>query len=170
MIVPKTVFRPFLMLMAASAAVVTVAATCAPCRADLYGAAEVVDGNTLVVRGQPVRLYGVDAPELGQTCAWSGEVVDCGALSRSAARDLVARVEHISCKTRGRDDTGRWIAVCYAENADIGLLMVHAGWALADRTQSLNYVRTEHCARNAKRGMWRGEFDPPWVWRRHNHY
>lgn len=151
-----------MMLLAATALMVL---NGAPSHADLYGNAEVIDGNTLLVGGQRVRLYGVDAPELQQTCDWAEKVVKCGTMSRSVVLDLVAGVERVSCKTRGRDYRGWWIAICYADGWDIGRVMVDKGWALADRNQSLNYVRTEHRAKNAKRGLWRGQFDPPWVWR-----
>jgi len=77
----------------------------------------------------------------------------CGEIAKSAVLDLVAGVERVSCKTRRRDNNGRWIAVCYADGSDIGRNMVHAGWALADRHQTLDYVRSEHKARNATRGL-----------------
>jgi endonuclease YncB( thermonuclease family) len=44
--------------------------------------------------------------------------------------------------------------------------MVHTGWALAYRRYSKLYVAIEEKAKAAKRGMWRGEFVPPWEWRR----
>lgn len=158
----RTVSRPLFRLLSGAA---LVALTCVPGHADLYGAAEVLDGNTLLVGGQTVRLFGIDAPELNQTCDWPEKVIECGKMSRSAALDLIAGVQRVSCKPRGRDSGGRWIAICYANGSDIGRHLVHAGWAMADRTRSLNYIRTEHRAKNAKRGMWKGEFDPPWVWR-----
>lgn len=34
----------------------------------ISGRAEVLDGDTLTVGGIPVRLVGIDAPELRQTC------------------------------------------------------------------------------------------------------
>lgn len=34
----------------------------------LSGPAKIVDGNTLVINGQIVRLYGIDAPEYDQNC------------------------------------------------------------------------------------------------------
>jgi endonuclease YncB( thermonuclease family) len=72
----------------------------------------------------------------------------------------------ITCKTRERDRYGRWVAVCYdPDGFDIGRNMVHTGWALAYRRYSTDYVGTEYKAREAKRGMWKGEFVPPWDWR-----
>jgi len=39
----------------------------------LTGAAKVIDGDTIVVAGQLVRLHGIDAPELDQTFWWRGQ-------------------------------------------------------------------------------------------------
>jgi len=163
--VSTTVFRPLSVLAGVAA---LIALTMATSRADLYGGAKVVDGDTLVVGGQRVRLFGIDAPELDQKCDWPKKKIECGKISRSALLDLVAGVKGVSCKTRGRSQDGRWIAVCYADGYDMGRNMVYTGWALANREQSLDYVRSEHGAKNAKRGMWKGEFDPPWIWRLEN--
>jgi hypothetical protein len=42
---------------------------------------------------------------------------------------------------------------------------VRAGLALAYRRYSNDYVAEENAARDAKRGLWSGEFTPPWDWR-----
>jgi endonuclease YncB( thermonuclease family) len=44
--------------------------------------------------------------------------------------------------------------------------MVLNGWALAYRRYSTDYVVEELTARKARRGIWRGEFVPPWEWRK----
>jgi endonuclease YncB( thermonuclease family) len=44
--------------------------------------------------------------------------------------------------------------------------MVAQGWALAYRHYSLDYVGQERRAESAKAGMWQGQFQPPWEWRR----
>ncbi len=136
-----------------------------PAHADVVGKATVIDGNTLEVAGERVRLYGIDAPELDQTCRWPNKVISCGRIAGTAAMDLIAGVDRVECETRGRDSSGQWIATCTADGFDIGRNMVHTGWALADRRESSVYVEVEDQARKAKRGLWKGDFVVPWEWR-----
>ncbi len=44
--------------------------------------------------------------------------------------------------------------------------MVAAGWALADRRFSTDYVWDEAGAKRARKGVWRGDFIRPWDWRK----
>ena len=44
--------------------------------------------------------------------------------------------------------------------------MVSEGWALAYRRYSEIYVDEEARAKTARAGVWRGDFVPPWDWRR----
>jgi len=58
------------------------------------------------------------------------------------------------------------VAKVFSPNGvDIGRRLVSAGWALAYRRYSMDYVAAENEARKAKRGMWRGTFVKPWKWR-----
>ena len=131
----------------------------------LTGLAKVIDGDTIVVADQLVRLHGIDAPELDQTFWWRGQEMACGAMSLAALEALTAGVK-VRCKVVERDRHGRLVAKVFSPNGvDIGRRLVLAGWALAYRQYSTDYVDAEKEARKMRRGMWRGTFVNPWMWR-----
>ncbi len=131
----------------------------------IESSAKVIDGDTLHIAGQRVRLHGIDAPESAQKCkdAKGGEY-RCGQEATAALANRIGQ-HPISCKGTDIDRYGRVIAVCRLGAEDINAWMVAQGWAMAYRTYSLDYVSQEGQARAAGRGIWRGEFTPPWDWR-----
>ena len=133
--------------------------------ATVSGAARVVDGDTLEVRGTRVRLHGIDAPESKQRCRAGGRTWSCG---REATRALIQRIgaRPVACEARDRDRYGRVVAVCRVGGADVNAWMAAQGWAFAYRKYSRDYIGEETAARAAKRGVWRGEVVAPWDWRR----
>ena len=134
--------------------------------AERTGAARVLDGDTLEIAGEKIRLYGIDAPELGQICRTrKGQDQQCGELARQA---LVAVVENqaVACKGDRRDPDGLLIAVCRIGWLDVGEKMVLDGWALADPRDGKAYARAENFAKARREGLWRTEFVAPWEWRR----
>jgi len=131
----------------------------------ITGPVKVIDGDTIDVAGVRVRIHGIDAPELKQTFWWQGRQQDCGAMALAALEALTAGVK-VRCDIIERDRHGRLVAKCFSPNGvDIGRRMVAAGWALAYRQYSKDYVDAERKARRAKRGIWRGAFKKPWEWR-----
>ena len=131
----------------------------------LSGSARVIDGDTLAVAGQRIRLDGIDAPETRQTCTRSGRRWACGRASTQAMRRLVGR-SPVRCEVSGRDRYGRAIAACYAGGRDLQQQLVRLGLALAYRRYSTRYVPDEDAARAERRGLWSGSFVEPWRWRK----
>ena len=132
----------------------------------IIGVASVIDGDTLEIHGERIRLHGIDAPESRQTClAADGDVWPCGRRSANALAEYLGR-RTITCLSTARDRYRRAIAVCTLNNHDINKWLVSTGYAVAYRLYSLDYVQAENEAREAKRGMWAGKFVYPWDWRK----
>ena len=134
-------------------------------QADLVGRARVIDGDTIEVASARIRLFGVDAPESAQRCLAGSGRWSCG---EQATRALAGRIDgrSVACEERDRDRYGRVVAVCRHGAQDVNAWLVREGWAMAYRRYSRDYVDEEAAARGAQRGLWRGEFVPPWDWRR----
>ncbi len=137
----------------------------APALADVTGPARVIDGDTLEIQDQRIRLHGIDAPESRQLCRLDGKPWQCG---KDATKALVDKIAHrpVTCEDLGRDRYKRIIGRCAVAGEDIESWMVVNGWALAYRRFSLDYVDEEADAQTARRGIWAGEFVKPWEWRR----
>ena len=133
--------------------------------ADVIGEAQVIDGDTLQVAGERVRLHGIDAPESKQSCSVSGVGYACG---QSAKRTLTGATagKVVTCKGEKRDRYGRLVAVCYAGDDDLNAKMVRDGWALAYRRYGKDYIPQETEARATGSGLWQGQFVEPWEWRK----
>ena len=134
--------------------------------ADTVGKPRVIDGDTIEIAGDRIRLKGIDAPEAKQMCLEkSGDWWRCGEVATFALLDLVGS-HWITCKGKKRDHYGRLIAVCYVGPYDLNSLMVSRGHAMAYRKYSRVYAKEESIAKTKKLGLWRGQFIPPWNWRR----
>ena len=135
--------------------------------AAISGPPRVVDGDTLEIGTQRVRLFGIDAPALDQLCQHGGQEYQCGRVARAALWDLVGGLD-VSCEPAGAASTqdGVTVATCHAGKLDLSEAMVRNGWALADPAATGRYAALEAQAKQARRGLWRGAFERPWQWRR----
>jgi len=133
--------------------------------ADPTGRASVIDGDTIEIHGQRIRLFGIDAPESRQTCETDGQTYRCGQQAALVLADHVGQ-QTVACEPRDTDRYGRIVAVCRAGAEDLNAWLVSQGWALAYRHYSMAYAGQEDAARAAQLGIWRGAFTAPWDWRR----
>ncbi|MDJ0949052.1 MAG: thermonuclease family protein [Alphaproteobacteria bacterium] len=133
--------------------------------AEIKGQPVVISGDLIEIEGEQIRLYGIDAPELEQTCKTRrGTPHACGKIARQVLRELIAGQE-VTCEGDKRDEDGRRLAVCSVGRFDLNKQMVLQGWALADRQQSQAYVRAEAAAQQLREGLWKRTFVPPRAWR-----
>ncbi len=160
-------------LVVLPAAVWLLAMTGQPALAEITGRPKIIDGDTIELQGQAIRLYGIDAPELGQACTIKERTYDCGMVARTALLDLTAGVA-VTCKVvsakvvsaepgraAGEAKPGR----CFAQGYDLSEGLAYPGWALALREVAERYLVFEERAQAAGRGLWKGRFVTPWDWR-----
>ena len=85
---------------------------------------QIVDGDTVKFGPQLVRLFGIDAPEKGQTCddgQWHP-----GPLAKKALEDFIAG-RPVTCKQVDYDARdNRPVAQCFAGEDDLQAMMVSA--------------------------------------------
>ncbi|MEK9853954.1 MAG: thermonuclease family protein [Rhodobiaceae bacterium] len=128
----------------------------------------VSDGDSLRSGRLKIRLHGIDAPELKQTCTDStGATWPCGRAARDAVSEIT-KAAPLRCVLMDVDRYGRLIMRCFAGGTDIAEHLVENGLALAYRRYSTDYVAAETIARDRGRGVWAGTFEAPWDWRRRN--
>ena len=151
----------------------------------VQGEAKVIDGDTLIINNIRIRLFGIDAPEKNQICKSNYyRAYNCGHASTEFLKSLTTKKvniygnpippmnKRVTCYWKDLDIYGRPIAICSTsgdvEGSQIILnsLMVFFGHAVAYKKYSKKYVELENSAKKREIGIWQGEFDMPWDWRR----
>lgn len=124
----------------------------------------VIDGDTIDLAGQRIRLFGIDAPEKGQICDERGQVRDCGAWSAMMLQQAIASFD-VQCSTVDRDRYGRLVSICTANGVDLGAVMVQNGAATAYTRYSRRYAKDEQGAKARGLGIWAGKMVAPETYR-----
>jgi endonuclease YncB( thermonuclease family) len=130
------------------------------------GVATVIDGDTIAIGETRIRLEGIDAPEAAQTCGrrWFGTWA-CGQAAADELGKLTVR-QIVACENKGLDKYGRMLGICFVKGADINAEMVRRGLAWAFIKYSTTYASLEGEAKERKVGVWQGDAQPPWEFRR----
>lgn len=130
--------------------------------ADLSGTVRVIDADTWDVGGTRVRLHGIDAPELDQTCTRaSGQGWACGTWATQQVRSLYDG-HTAQCARVTQDRYGRTVARCKVQGRDVGQALVSRGLAFAFRKYSTDYVGAESRARSGAAGLHGARVALPW--------
>lgn len=132
------------------------------------GYAHVITGSTVRVNGINVKMYGIDAPDISQTCADShGRGYYCGREARTWLQDWINNRE-VTCHILGKIENGWATGTCFVDDNkyDVAAVTVNAGWAVAFTKNTDVYVDYERQAKANRRGLWAGTFYKPWDWRK----
>lgn len=128
------------------------------------GAARVHDGDTIRIGKTSIRIWGIDAVELKQTCLQNGATVACGMIARDA---LIAIIDgrDVTCIPKGKSYK-RIVGQCFVGGRDVAAEMARLGMAYDYARYSHGYYsEAEAEARQAANGIWAMEAARPDAWR-----
>lgn len=133
---------------------------------EFSGRISVVDGDTIRIGDQRVRLHGIDAPEVQQSCRNRTDGLDwlCGEWSGQQVR-LAYEGKQARCSAIDVDQYGRVVARCFVGEDEINKTIVERGLAVAYLEFSNRYIDAEKAALAAQRGIWGSDFVRPDQWR-----
>ena len=120
--------------------------------ATISGKAYVIDGDTIRVSGERIRLSGLDAPEVDQVAKHQdGYWFKQGQRIKSALiKEIGGKVVRVTVE--GYDKYDRVLGIVTCDGRDIGEWLVWNGYAIAAFGE--RYRRLELDAQRAQRGMW----------------
>ena len=126
----------------------------------------VSDGDSLQADRLKLRLHGIDAPERKQKCTnAAGKTYDCGTQATNWLQKQFKTGDRLSCDLLDVDRYRRLIVRCFKDGKDINEAMVRAGWAVAYKRYSDDYLTAETAAKTEQIGLWQGPFIRPETWR-----
>lgn len=106
----------------------------------IKGKARVIDGDTIEINGEKIRLACIDTPESnyrGKTQYCLDNETDCGMLAKKVLWDTVKKADKIICEYEKRDIYGRILGFCqeyhwnyeYDYSGTLNYRMVYWGYA-----------------------------------------
>ena len=134
----------------------------------------ITDGDTIRINEKRIRLWGIDAPELKQTCFLQKENITwpCGKKAKEALIKFINN-KIPKCTTINKDYYNRTVASCKIitdDNKELNLSsqMVRNGWAFDyTRYSHGQYTYEQKKAEKEQKGLWTSNFEFPWEWRKH---
>ncbi|MGR3760067.1 thermonuclease family protein [Roseobacteraceae bacterium NS-SX3] len=130
------------------------------------GEYRVIDGESLVLGYDRIRLRGIEAPATEQRCSTpSGGQWDCAAATTERLRSIMRGAAQVECYSNERDVYGRHLATCEADGRDVAMMLVEEGLVWPARYRSTYEVEGE-TAQGAGLGVWQAPTPAPWEWRR----
>ena len=132
---------------------------------------KIIDADTIKFNDKIIRLSGIDAPEKTQQCEDHNKIIyNCGIQAKNELIKLVSNNlnKKFHCDYNNKDRYNRFLGECYIGGININKWLVRNGWAIAYRYYSLDYVKEERIAKSKKFGIWIGEFEEPYLFRKRN--
>ncbi len=146
---------------------------------EISGIPKIIDGDTIHIGSNKIRLEGIDAPEMRQKCKKEYFKIKilagytfytdyyCGEVSKKKLLNKIKKSK-IRCKISSQDRYKRYLATCFKKRLNLNQWMVRNGYAIVYRRYSKKYLLDEAFAKENKLGLWQGKFIRPEKWRKLN--
>ena len=135
------------------------------------GKAIVMDGDTIKINGERIRVSGIDAPESyfrgrKQTCIEDNKKVFCGEISKEKLIEKIGN-NSVNCKIeKNKDKYKRSVGECFIKEESLSVFMVRNGYAFDWPYYSKGkFANDQEYARMNKLGFWNTKFEYPWIWK-----
>jgi endonuclease YncB( thermonuclease family) len=120
------------------------------------GRAKATGAVTMMVGDIRVRLFGIRPPEANDRCG-TNPSTGCSGIAQAALAARLAPAASVSCRLPLASSDAVVPAICRdSAGVDLSSFLVGEGLALANPSQSYDYVGAETSAHKAKRGLWTG--------------
>lgn len=113
------------------------------------GEPHVVNSTVMIIAGKTVNLAHTVSLKPGTFCRWKNRPLDCGVLATAGLKDLVAGADVVVCKKTNADKF-----TCTAGGYDLAYGLIHAGWAVPERSAPAHYQKKMRRAQQRKLGFW----------------
>ncbi len=129
-----------------------------------FASVKVVDGDSLEIDSERIRMDGIDAPEFFQTCRnGNNEDYNCGQEALAHLQKLIGKKD-IKCDCLPQTDKyHRRICECFVGDISLNRQMVKDGYARSYRSEK--FEKDEEKAEKAKLGIWQGKHMRPALYR-----
>ena len=132
----------------------------------LTGPAQAIDGATLTVAGQTIRLQGVQAPPASLLCRTNVMEYRCGDIARRVLDSFAGGAPVACLPASGAAQAAGTVAICRNRRGwDLAAMQVEAGWAIIQGAFESSPYRAEQARAQANgAGLWPGFVKPEqWV-------
>lgn len=135
---------------------------------EISGYAKIIDGDSISIDSQQIRLINIDAPEYKQKCLNARNIeYFCGKESAIFLKKILdGRV--IRCEYEKKDIYSRILGNCFTKGSNINETLIKAGMAIIYSFDKVDekLKAMEENARLRKYGVWRGTFLEPRKYRK----
>ena len=118
------------------------------------GKASIIDGDTIIIKGEKIRFAGIDTPERNRI----GHEFSKKKLKQKIGNHIV-----VCIREPNLDPWGRTVAECFIGYDSISSYMVKNGYACDYVKYSRKkYAKEQLHAKSKNLGIWKMNFDPAW--------